>query len=171
MSSLFTTLTDTYSSYLLARITFTWGMRSTQQPSDNPGASVWRLRARGKKQQKKATSRHGCEFQHHEKQQLGQTWITRLFPFSILFCWSLLGSNTLSCKGTTTSRLFWPSTPDLPRTEHSDWGVVISLRTRWHSVHRATPHPSCRRLLTATSFRKQKPFFVFQPFLSHGTFF
>lgn len=51
MSSLLTTLTDTYSSYLLARITFTWGMRSTQQPSDNPGASVWRLRA-GKKNNK-----------------------------------------------------------------------------------------------------------------------
>lgn len=71
----------------------------------------------------------------------------------------------LSCKGTTTSRLFRPSTADLPRTERSDWGVVISLRTRSHSVHRATPHPSCRRLLTATSFKKQKPFSdsVFQP--------
>ena len=34
----------TYSSYLLARITFTWGIRSTQQPSDKHGASVWRLK-------------------------------------------------------------------------------------------------------------------------------
>lgn len=33
----------TYSSYLLVRIILTWGMRSTQQPSDKHGASVWRL--------------------------------------------------------------------------------------------------------------------------------
>lgn len=181
MSSLFTTPTDTYSSYLLARITFTWGMRSTQQPSDNPGASVWRLRARGKKQQKKSNIK---------------TWLWVSAPRKATVSFGPVATNmnhaalpifysiplepagvehrsgvVLSCKGTTTSRLFWPSTPDLPRTEHSDWGVVISLRTRWHSVHRATPHPSCRRLLTATSFKKQKPFFVFQPFLSHGTFF
>lgn len=39
---------DTYSSYLLARITFTWGMRSTQQPSDKHGASVWRLKKENK---------------------------------------------------------------------------------------------------------------------------
>ena len=33
----------TYSSYLLERMSLTWGMRSTQQPSDKHGASVWRL--------------------------------------------------------------------------------------------------------------------------------
>lgn len=43
-------LTDTYSSYLLARITFTWGMRSTQQPSDKHGASVWRLKQENTRQ-------------------------------------------------------------------------------------------------------------------------
>lgn len=37
-------LSDTHSSYLLERITFTWGMRSTQHPSDKHGASVWRLK-------------------------------------------------------------------------------------------------------------------------------
>lgn len=44
-------LTDTYSSYLLARMTLIWGMRSMQQPSDKHGASVWRLKRQNDRQQ------------------------------------------------------------------------------------------------------------------------
>lgn len=133
-----------------------WGQRSSQ-------VTILVLQFEGWEQEEK-----------NNKKSNIKTWLWVSAPRKATVFYSILLESAgvehrsgvvLSCKGTTTSRLFRPSTADLPRTERSDWGVVISLRTRSHSVHRATPHPSCRCLLTATSFKKQKPFSdsVFQP--------
>lgn len=124
--------TNTYSSYLLARITLTWGMRSTQQPRDSPGASVWRLRA---EKHHMRTQLWLCE--RCEKQQL--VWVCRGKPgiawrkFAFLYSLSLAESNIdtgyywleLRYQGRLTFK-----TLALPCAEHLDSSIIISSHSR-----------------------------------------